>query len=149
MQKESLGKYIAAIHRNAQSIMNSKLADIDIKHGQHDFFYFISRNEGISQKELSSALFIGKSTTAKAVKNLINSGYITREQDEKDRRYNRLFLTEKGKQIIPKINSTFTELLNIYLKDLSEYEYEQTLQVLKKILNCIHKERDKLNSDVE
>ncbi|MBN7773490.1 MarR family winged helix-turn-helix transcriptional regulator [Clostridium aminobutyricum] len=149
MVKESIGKYIAAIHRNVQSIMNYKLEQIDINNGQYDFFFVISNHEGLSQKELSERLHIGKSTTAKAVKNLVNSGYITREQDEYDRRYYRLYLTEKGKQIVPIVRSTFLELIEIYSKDLSPKEYEETINVLKRILNNVSNEKNKLNSDIE
>lgn len=56
MKKESLGKYIAAIHRNSQSIINKKLEDYDIVSGQHDFLYVISNNEGITQKQLQQKL---------------------------------------------------------------------------------------------
>ena len=73
---KSISKYNAAIYRNGQSIINYKLKDLDIKSGQHDFFYIISKNEGISQKELSEYLYVGKSTTAKAVKNLVKNHYV-------------------------------------------------------------------------
>ena len=49
----NIGRFNAAIHRNAQSIINCKLRDLDIRSGQQEFFYVISKNEGISQKELS------------------------------------------------------------------------------------------------
>ena len=148
MTKESIGKYAAAIYRNAQSILSFKLEEVDLTEGQYDFFYFISMNEGISQQELSNSLYIGKSTTAKAVKNLINSGYITREQDRNDRRRKRLFLTEKGKQIAPIIRSTFLELIDVYAKDISAAEYKQTITVLKKILTNLYSEKDNLKSAV-
>ena len=41
---KSISKYNAAIYRNGQSIINYKLKDLDIKSGQHDFFYIISKN---------------------------------------------------------------------------------------------------------
>ncbi len=149
MKKEPIGKYVAAIYRNMQSIINFKLADIDIKSGQQDFLFAISKNEGISQKELSTTLYVGKSTTAKAVKNLINSGYITREQDMADKRYNRLYLTEKGKAIAPRMSATFSEIMNIFARGLSDDEFEQTLILLKKILRSFSDEKRKITSDLD
>ena len=108
------------------------------------FFYYISQNEGTSQQELSDSLYIGKSTTAKAVKNLIKYGYIRREQDRIDRRCKRLFLTEKGKQIAPIIRATFWELIDIYCQDISETEYEETITILRKVLANVCSEKDKL-----
>ncbi len=96
---ENISKLNAAIYRNAQSIINSKLIDLNIRSGQHDFLYVISKNEGISQKELSEFLYVGKSTTAKAVKNLVENDYVKRIQDENDKRIYRLYLTDAGKKL--------------------------------------------------
>ncbi|NRT31940.1 hypothetical protein B0I68_005545 [Clostridium beijerinckii] len=40
---ENISKLNAAIYRNAQSIINSKLIDLNIRSGQHDFLYVISK----------------------------------------------------------------------------------------------------------
>lgn len=146
---ENISKLNAAIYRNAQSIINSKLIDLNIKSGQHDFLYVISKNEGISQKELSAFLYVGKSTTAKAVKNLVENDYVKKIQDEKDNRIYRLYLTENGKKIIPKINSVFLELVTIFSKNLSKSEEEQTLIVLKRILDTLSEEKNKINSAID
>lgn len=138
MNNDSFGKYIAAINRSAQSLINKKLEGVDIGSGQHDFLYVISNNEGISQKELSNRLKIGKATTAKAVKNLMKSGYIKREKDIKDKRFYKLYLTEKGMDIKPLVNSTFQELIEIYSKGFTVEECTQVLKVLEKILDNVY-----------
>ena len=146
---ENISKLNAAIYRNAQSIINSKLVDLNIKSGQHDFLYVISKNEGISQKELSEFLYVGKSTTAKAVKNLVENDYVKKIQDENDNRIYRLYLTENGIKIIPKINSVFLELVTIFSKNLSKREEEQTITVLKRILDTLSEEKNKINSTID
>ena len=137
---ESIGKLTAAIHRNLQIILNHKLKDISIRSGQHDFFYVISRSEGITQKDLSEWLYISKSTTAKAVKNLIDHGYVRKEKDTEDNRYDRLYLTEKGKQISAQMQETFMEVVEITTRNLSPLEIKQTKVLLKKILNNVLEE---------
>lgn len=146
---ENISKLNAAIYRNAQVIMNSKLIDLNIKSGQHDFLYVISKNEGISQKELSEFLYVGKSTTAKAVKNLVENDYVKKIQDENDNRIYRLYLTENGRKIIPKINSVFLELVTIFSTNLSKSEEEQTIIVLKRILDTLSEEKNKINSNID
>lgn len=146
---ENISKLNAAIYRNAQSIINSKLIDLNIRSGQHDFLYVISKNEGISQKELSEFLYVGKSTTAKAVKNLVENDYVKRIQDENDKRIYRLYLTAAGKKVIPKIDAVFLELVSIFSKNLSKLEEEQTVNILKRILHTISEEKNKLNSDID
>ena len=146
---ESIGKLNAAIYRNMDSIVNSKLKDLPIRSGQQDFFYVVSINEGITQKELSEHLYIGKSTTAKAIKNLVDSGYIRKEKDEKDKRSDRLYLTEKGREISPRIQQGFIEVVNVAMKDLSDEEIETSIKLLNKILNNVHKEKIKINSNID
>lgn len=146
---ENISKLNAAIYRNAQVIINSKLIDLNIKSGQHDFLYVISKNEGISQKELSELLYVGKSTTAKAVKNLVENDYVKKIQDENDNRIYRLYLTENGRKIIPKINSVFLELVTIFSTNLSKNEEEQTIIVLKRILDTLSEEKNKINSTID
>ena len=145
MRKESLGKYIAAIHRNSQIIINQKLKDYDIRSGQHDFLYVIANNEGLSQKELSAILNIGKATTAKAVKNLLESGYIKRLTDDKDKRFYKLYLTEKGEDIKDIINGTFEEMIEIYSTGFSEVDYETTLESLSQIFDNVMHAQDLTN----
>jgi DNA-binding MarR family transcriptional regulator len=146
---ESIGKLNAAIYRNMDSIVNSKLKDLPIRSGQQDFFYVVSINEGITQKELSEHLYIGKSTTAKAIKNLVDSGYIRKEKDEKDKRSDRLYLTGKGREISPRIQQGFIEVVNVAMKDLSDEEIETSIKLLNKILNNVHKEKIKINTNID
>jgi DNA-binding MarR family transcriptional regulator len=137
---ETIGKLTAAINRNLQIILNHKLKDISIRSGQHDFFYVISLYEGITQKELSEWLYISKSTTAKAVKNLMDHGYVRKEKDTEDNRYDRLYLTEKGKKISAQMQETFKEVVDITTRNLSPLEVKQTKELLKRILNNVLEE---------
>jgi DNA-binding MarR family transcriptional regulator len=138
---ENIGKLNAAVHRNLQCLFNDKLKGIDIGCGQYDFFYVISLYEGITQKELSERLYINKSTTAKVIKNLSAKGYIRREKDAQDRRFERLYLTEKGRGITKEIHKTFLDVVAITTKDLSEDEIALTAVVLRKILKNVTEER--------
>ncbi len=138
---ESIGKLNAAIYRNLQSILNAKLKELPIRSGQHDFLYVISLYEGITQKELSAYLHVGKATTAKACKSLAGHGYIRMEKDEKDRRFERLYLTEHGRAVAPLIHETFRELVNLTTRDLSPEEAETAVRLLRKILATLTKEK--------
>lgn len=147
MKKDSVGRYTAAIYRNTQSIINKKFEHYDIRSGQHDFLYVIIKNEGITQTEMCDLLNVGKATVAKAVNNLVRSGYVIKEKNNKeDKRFYRLFLTDKGRAIAPMINATFHELIEIYKNELTDEEYDQILRGLKKILENISSAKNKINS---
>lgn len=138
---DNIGKLNAAVYRNLQSILNYKLLDIPIRGGQHDFLYVISKREGITQKELSQELYVDKSTTAKAVKSLVSLGYIRKEPSPDDKRFEKLYLTEKGQEIKVHIQNTFLELVEIAIKNLSAQEAEEAVRLLKIILDGLIEEK--------
>ncbi|MDF2804478.1 MAG: MarR family transcriptional regulator [Anaerocolumna sp.] len=144
---ENIGKLNAAIYRNLQSILNYKLEGISIQSGQYDFFYVISLNEGITQKELCEWLYIGKSTTAKVIKNLVLNEYIYKEKDSVDKRFERLYLTDKGRQIAERIHETFLETVMITTKGLTEEEIDLTIGLLKKILSNVTEVKNEINKN--
>ena len=80
---------------------------------------------------------------------MIQSGYIRKEKDEKDRRIDRLYLTEAGREIAPSFQNTFHELVNITTKNLSEAEVEQILILLNKILKNVTDEKMDLVSNTD
>lgn len=143
---ESIGRYSAAIYRLSQSIFNNKLKELEISSGQYDFFLLIAKNEGINQKELSDRLYVEKSTTAKAVQYLKTKGYICKYKDKKDKRYSSLYLTEKGREVSEAVESVFSEILDIFSKDIPENMIEETIQVLKKVINNLHEEKSKYSN---
>ncbi|MFZ7104090.1 MAG: MarR family winged helix-turn-helix transcriptional regulator [Peptococcaceae bacterium] len=140
---ESIGRYSAAIYRLSQSIFNNKLKELEISSGQYDFFLVIAQNEGINQKELGDRLYVEKSTTAKAVQYLKTKGYICKKRVEKDKRYSSLYLTEKGRTASVAVESVFSEILGIFSQDIPESVIEETILVLKKVINNLHEEKSK------
>lgn len=133
----TIGQVNAAIYRNIQMLLSSTLNDLDIKNGQYDFFLVISLWEGLSQKELSEHLHISKSTTAKAVKNLTEKGYVRRQKDERDGRVEHLYLTEKGREKSPFVQSIFQKIIDVSTKGLSQTEITQLLTLMQKVLDNI------------
>ena len=89
-----LRQYLNIIQRSRH---HHDSGEMNAHHGQGRIIFLLLENEGISQKELSEYLYVGKSTTAKAVKNLVKNHYVEVKKDEHDKRVHRLYLTKKGK----------------------------------------------------
>lgn len=64
-----------------------------------------------------------------------------------DKRFYRLYLTDRGKQIVPIINSTFEEMIRIYANGFSEEEYTHILKSLNKIFKNIYNVKNEINCD--
>lgn len=136
----NIGHRTAAIYRNMQHLLSDRLSNMEIKNGQYDFFYAISLAEGISQKELSEHLHIGKSTTAKAVKSLIDIGYVAKRKDDRDGRVDRLFLTDLGRRKAPMVARIFRDNIDVAVRGLSRAEIECAMEVMGRILNNLVEE---------
>ena len=140
---ESIGRYSAAIYRLSQSLFNNKLKHLEISSGQYDIFLVIAKNEGISQTEICDALYVEKSTTAKAVKYLLSKGFIYNKQIENDKRYSSLYLTEKGREASATVKAVFSEMLGIFSKDIDAGIIDQTIAVLKKVISNLQEEKSR------
>ena len=88
-------------HKNHKNFLNHELAKYNISLIQAFCIIKIYRNNGISQKDLASNLYLTKGAITKAITKLESNGYITREKSQEDKRYFVLKLTDKGEELIP------------------------------------------------
>ena len=132
---EVIGKSLSIVYRYRQIIINYRLKPYNLGSGQHIFLFNIAKNEGINQKDLTNLVMIDKATTAKALKKLEEHGYIYRQCNQNDRRYNQLFLTEKGHEMMPIITSILMEITEELAAGMTEAEIQYFSTFLDKMLN--------------
>ncbi|MBN1334117.1 MAG: winged helix-turn-helix transcriptional regulator [Synergistales bacterium] len=144
MVKISPGKWLSLIHRCHNAFVDSQFKDLDIGHGPRAFLMALSHHEGLTQDELSSRLWMDKTTTARAVKKLVEFGYVSKERDPLDKRYCHLYITEKGRALIPRIRQARERFTEMMTSGLSREEMDNLMELLEKVANCLimHKEKD-------
>ncbi len=147
MKKELFGKYIAAIFRHQQILINHDLKPYGIGSGQYIFLIKIYQNPGISQKELSALVKIDKATTAKALKKLEEQGYIYRAIDKEDKRYNKLYVTEKGEGFTPKLMEILGNITDSLSVGISDEQYKDIIEGLKLILDNVQSKVELLREE--
>ena len=142
-----LGVFISIIHRTRIIHLNNEMKDLEITAGQVPFLMHLSHKEGITQDDLAVHLHIDKGTVARALKKLEDNGFIYREINPQNRRKYLLFLTEKGRHIVPKIHQINKEWEKSVCFDLSDVEYIKLLNTLQtlamKSLEKVHKNGEK------
>ncbi|MWC29784.1 MarR family winged helix-turn-helix transcriptional regulator [Paenibacillus sp. MMS18-CY102] len=131
---ESHGQYISAIYRHMQVLITSELAPYRIGSGQYIFLMAIAFQEAVTQKELSEKLLIDKTTTAKAIAKLEAEGYVRREVDPADNRYQLLFLTDAGIEVVPKVQEALDRVKNQTRKGIADEEYSVMMRLLQTVL---------------
>ncbi|MEN6611475.1 MAG: MarR family transcriptional regulator [Methanoregulaceae archaeon] len=97
---------ILSISSRARVIyLNERLLPYDISSGQVPVLMLLYNEQNITQDTLVRHFRLDKGTIARAVKKLVDAGYVRRITDPDNRRAVRLFLTEKGEEITPVIRS--------------------------------------------
>ena len=96
---ENIGKYISQLHRKGNVFINRELSKYDLSVGQFMFLLDLYMKDGKNQEEISDSLKIDKGTTARAIKKLEEQGFVIRIKNENDKRSNKIYLTDKAKDI--------------------------------------------------
>ncbi|AZN43518.1 MarR family transcriptional regulator [Paenibacillus albus] len=117
-----------------QILIASELAPYRIGSGQYIYLMAIASQEAITQKALSEKLLIDKTTTAKAITKLEAEGYVRREIDPADNRYQLLYLTQSGREVVPKVQEALRRVKNKTRKGINDEEYELLLDLLRTVL---------------
>ena len=123
------------IFRNTQIFLDKILKNYNLSSGSLPYIFTLEKNEGITQNKLSKEIGNDKAMSARTITKLIDLEFVYKEQDEKDGRAYNLYLTEKAKELIPKIRNDISIVVDIVAEDLTEEEKLITTKSLKKILN--------------
>lgn len=112
-----------------------------ITHSQWFVLKIIEHYKNRSIKDIAETLGISSSAATQLVDGLVRSGYVTRQEDPKDRRSAQLKLSPKGKKHIAATKEKrITEMAGLF-DALTDNELEEYLRLQKKILSkFLHKE---------
>ncbi|WP_420153366.1 MarR family winged helix-turn-helix transcriptional regulator [Siphonobacter sp.] len=111
-----------------------KTYKVDLTFEMVQVMSFLSENEGSNQQEIANATVKDKASLTYLIDNLTKRGLVHRREDEQDRRNKRIFLTEKGSELL---NSTIMpwadEMYAVAMQEVSPYEIQLVINVLSKI----------------
>ena len=102
----------------------------------------LREQEGLSQVDLADVLELQPISLVRLLDRLVEHGLLERRHDPRDRRANRLFLTERGRQLVDELDSLRDAIATDVLRDVSDEAVETSLETLREI-----KERIKGLSD--
>jgi len=130
----SLIKFNAKIYRITQCYMDKRLEKFKLSTGLYPYLIILSRKPAISQNEISKEINVDKAMSARAIKKLIELGYIYKRENKEDIRAYKLFLTDKGKNIVPEILAIVNNWISIIVDGCSEEERKIGIEFLNKVL---------------
>jgi len=89
--------------------------------------------EGLSQVDLADVLELQPISLVRLLDRLVEHGLLERRHDPRDRRANRLFLTESGRQLVDDLDSLRNSIANDVLQDIPVAAIQTSLQTLAEI----------------
>jgi len=101
--------------------------------GQPPILKLLLEKDGRSQCELACIIGVSRASLGVSLRRMEKAGLISRCPDEKDSRYNMVYLTEEGKAMAEKSIAALDTLTKAKLKGFTEEEIEQMLSYFDRI----------------
>jgi MarR family transcriptional regulator, transcriptional regulator for hemolysin len=97
----------------------------------------LREQEGLSQVDLADVLELQPISLVRLLDRLVEHGLVERRHDPKDRRANRLFLTQAGRQLVDDLDSLRDANATDVLQGVSAASIQTSLDTLHDIKECI------------
>ena len=102
-------KLLNNISRSQAIYRHSRISAADLQSGHYAYALAICREPGRSQEDLTRELCVNKSTVARNLNYLEETGYVTRQALPNDKRQFSVFPTEKLLTVLPEIKQASGE----------------------------------------
>lgn len=103
-------------HRLQARVFYNTVLRSELFRSQNMYIKVIAENEGVSQTELADCLSLRRASVTNALQRLERDGFIRRTQDEKDARVSRVWLTQRGREVVQQIDKDTVEYINACFK---------------------------------
>ena len=90
----------------------------------------LRQQEGLSQVDLADVLELQPISLVRLLDRLVEHGLLERRPDPRDRRANRLFLTENGRQLVDDLDSLRDAIASDVLRDIPSDAIKTSLDTL-------------------
>ena len=94
---------------------------------------------GTTNNELAKEACVTKQAMSKVVKELIELGYITTEEHDKDKRSSIICLTTKGKNLVLTVRKKIAEVEKEYEKTLGKKKFTEIKEALSQLIEINEK----------
>ncbi|THD70895.1 MAG: MarR family transcriptional regulator [Bradyrhizobium sp.] len=97
----------------------------------------LREHEGLSQVDLAEVLELQPISLVRLLDRLVEHGLLERRHDPRDRRANRLFLTDSGRRLVDDMDGLRDSIATDVLQDIPAKAIETTLETLRDIKDRI------------
>ncbi|WP_412988995.1 MarR family winged helix-turn-helix transcriptional regulator [Pediococcus siamensis] len=133
MNQTNLYRLIGSIARQSTTSVNQQVSHLGLDNNLFVYLMRIVENEGLSQAELVERVRIDKTTLSRALKKLVAEGYVRKVPDAHNKKFRRLYATDKGKAIYPQVSQIEQAYIQQALSGVDEAEQTELQTLLAKI----------------
>ncbi len=119
------------------------LRNLKLHPGQCGMLWTLNKHDGVSQKELAAKMSITPPSITVMIRKMEAETLIRKQQDEKDQRVTRIYITEKGKEIAQHMDTALHQMEKEVFANMSEQEVMLLQRLLLQMKdNLIKDEKD-------
>ena len=140
--KKSLGYKLAMASRLAKNRVNTLLkeANIPLTAEQRRTLVLLNDQDGKWQREIAEIVGIDEPSASRMLNHLIRDEYVIRKPDQNDHRKKRIFVTKKGRDILPIIIEQTEKVDEESYEGFTDDEIVVLEQLLEKIAKNLNKD---------
>ncbi|MBP3925272.1 MarR family transcriptional regulator [bacterium] len=133
--EDRIGSVIYVVGTLVRSLSSQKFSEMEygITPEQYLILLLIVENEGVYQRQICEITLKDRANVARLIEILLQKELIEKVPNSNGRRIYKINATEKGKELIKKIEPQDEELRNFITRDVTLEELEITRKTLNKI----------------
>ena len=133
--KGSMGRISSQVSRDLGKHLENKFrkAGYSINNYQWSVLSYLTEHPRSCQKDIACFLGTDKVMVKRIIDDMEKEGYVSREEDLHDKRFNQVILTKKGGDLFGKLELYADEVLSEAYQDIPEASVYQCLETLRQI----------------
>ena len=141
---EAMLGYFNQIRQVYANELNKKVAQEKFSPDEMSVLILLSNNKTINTaSQLKVILGVSKGLVSRSVEALAEKGLVDCRQDERDRRIQRIYLTEKAQPLVVRMKSEIEKINEAFLDGISQEEIDQIEETMTKILDRFTEKGDR------
>lgn len=97
------------------------------------------RDETLNNKLIAERMKLSPSRLTRIIDGLVQKEYVTREINNEDRRNMKVSLSQKGKDLVEKLNQAYINIHREILEDIEETQHKPLISAMTNLLTALEK----------
>jgi len=133
--KGSLGRISSQVSRDLGRHLERKFQEAGYPVSNYEWavLSYLTEHPRSCQKDIAYFLGTDKVMVKRIIDNMEQEGYLVRQEDAHDKRFNQIALTDRGTRLFSKLKAYAAEVLSDAYRDIPEASIYQCLETLRRI----------------